>query len=302
MSDGNRPEGSTDKKDVRARLTAEQYRVTQERGTEPPFENAYWNNHEPGIYLDIVSGALLFTSETKYDSGCGWPSFTEPAGEDSIIEVPDHSAGLSRTEIRGRDSGAHLGHVFPDGPAPRGLRYCVNSAALRFVPERECTAVLAAGCFWGSEAYFRRVPGVLSAVVGYTGGQTVEPRYEEVSSGVTGHAEAVRVLFDPERITYRAILRHFFRMHDPTTLNRQGPDVGSQYRSAIFYIGEFQKEVAGEEIRAIGVSGKRRTPVVTELVPCGVFWTAEEYHQRFLEKHPGGYCHVDPGLATEPLE
>jgi peptide methionine sulfoxide reductase msrA/msrB len=289
-----------DNESLRKRLSPEEYHVTQECGTEPPFANRYWDNHEPGIYVDVVSGDLLFSSDDKFDSGSGWPSFSRPVSAESVVEKRDGSHGMERVEIRSARAGSHLGHVFDDGPEPTGLRYCVNSAALRFIPASKSTAILAAGCFWGTEAYFRKLSGVLAVTVGYTGGSLVRPTYGDVCSGTTGHAEAVRILFDPERISYRDILRHFFRMHDPTTEDRQGPDVGSQYRSAIFYMDEAQRETAESLIREMGASSGE--PIVTEVSPAAAFWPAEDYHQDYLGKNPRGYCHVNLSLAARPLD
>ncbi len=154
------------------------------------------------------------------------------------------------------------------------------------------TATLAGGCFWGMEEILRALPGVTGIVVGYTGGKTENPKYEDVHTGGTGHAESVELKFDPEKISYGAILDMFFRMHDPTTPNRQGNDVGSQYRSAIFYHGEAQKKEAEAAVKRAQASGRWKRPITTEIVPAARFWPAEEYHQDYLKKHPGGYtCH-----------
>lgn len=159
--------------------------------------------------------------------------------------------------------------------------------------ERRETATLAAGCFWGVEHLMRQLPGVVSTRVGYTGGTVANPTYERVCRGDTGHAEAVEVVFDPDRVSYEEVLRYFFRLHDPTTPNRQHNDVGTQYRSAIFTHSEEQRRIAERVKEDLDASGAFSRPVVTQIVPAGVFWEAEEYHQDYLVKHPGGYnCHV----------
>ena len=300
--------------ELKQKLTPMQYHVTQEAGTEPPFRNEFWNEHREGVYVDVVSGKPLFSSKDKFDSGCGWPSFTKPLEGQDVVEKRDITLGMVRTEVRSRAVDSHLGHVFEDGPADRGgLRYCINSASLRFIPledlqkeglgallplfgktpaapkePKEELATLAGGCFWGMEDLLRKQPGVLGTEVGYTGGTVANATYEHHE----GHAEAVQIRFDPSKTTYEALLQFYFRMHDPTTLNRQGNDTGSSYRSAIFFHSEAQRQAAEKVKAAVDASGKWKRPLVTEITAAGPWWRAEDYHQDYLIKHPGGYtCH-----------
>ncbi|MFN8071551.1 MAG: bifunctional methionine sulfoxide reductase B/A protein [Mycobacterium sp.] len=296
-------------------LTPEQYRVTQRNGTEPAFTGEYWDHHEPGIYVDVVSGEPLFASVDKFDSGTGWPSFTMPLGD--VTTKRDFSMLFPRKEVRSAKADSHLGHVFKDGPRDRGgLRYCINSAALRFVHRDDLeaqgygdyvrlfdkedtvsektaasdykTAILAGGCFWGMQDLIRRQPGVISTRVGYTGGQNANATYRNHP----GHAEAVEIVYDPAKTDYRALLEFFFQIHDPTTKNRQGNDIGTSYRSAIFYLDDEQKQVALDTIADVDASGLWPGTVVTEVVPASDFWEAEPEHQDYLQRIPNGYtCH-----------
>jgi peptide methionine sulfoxide reductase msrA/msrB len=290
-------------KEWRSVLTPEQYDVMRKCGTERPFSGKYNDFWEKGVYACAGCGAPLFLSDTKYEHGTGWPSFTTPVDEKGLEYRDDFSLLTKRIEVRCAACGAHLGHVFDDGPAPTFLHYCINSAALNFLPEAEAkaagtagsaegteTATFAAGCFWGVEHKLGKLPGVVSTAVGYTGGKTVSPTYEEVCTGRTGHAEAVHVTFDPKLIGYDDLVRHFFSFHDPTQVDRQGPDRGTQYRSAIFFHGEAQRDTARKIMDEIEASGKFKKRLATELVPASAFYKAEEYHQKYYEKH-GVVCY-----------
>ncbi len=273
-------------------LTPEEEHVILRKGTEAPFSGEYWDFFEEGIYRCKRCGADLYRSEDKFAASCGWPSFDDEI-PGAVRRVPDPDG--RRTEIVCARCGAHLGHVFEgEGLTPKNVRHCVNSLSLAFLGGEEMASrsriVFGGGCFWGVEYHFQKLPGVLETTVGYAGGETPNPTYEQVCSGTTGHAEVLEVIYDPSQISFRDLCVLFFEIHDPTQVDRQGPDVGSQYRSVIFYTEPSQKEVALELMEKLEEKGYA---VATELAPLETFWKAEEYHQDYYEKsRKAPYCHI----------
>ncbi|MDP8220009.1 MAG: bifunctional methionine sulfoxide reductase B/A protein [Candidatus Stygibacter frigidus] len=269
-------------------LNEAEKRVIEDKGTEAPFTGKYWDNFQDGVYKCKRCSSDLYRSQNKFSSNCGWPSFDDEI-QGAVKRQID--ADGRRTEIICANCGAHLGHVFTgEGYTDKNTRHCVNSISMVFEPiQQEETAYVAGGCFWGVEYYLEELEGVISAESGYMGGKVDDPNYYQVGSGQTGHAETVRVIFDPEKTTYEDIIRKFFEIHDPTQFNKQGPDHGKQYRSAIFYNDEKQRETAQDMINILKEKGYN---IVTELLPAKEFWLAENYHQDYYQKKGGQpYCH-----------
>jgi peptide-methionine (S)-S-oxide reductase len=314
-----------------ATLSPSQYQVLRRHGTEPPGSSPLNSEKRPGTFLCAGCGAPLFASDTKYESGSGWPSFFA-AMDESVGTTTDRSHFMARTEIHCRRCGGHLGHVFPDGPAPTGLRYCTNGAALKFKPGKSLAipsaeqalpgrampmrisarhvvldapmqapfpagleqAIFGMGCFWGAERKFWTLPGVFTTAVGYAGGATENPTYEEVCSGRTGHTEAVLVVYDPAKVSYDTLLQVFWENHDPTQGMRQGNDVGTQYRSAIYTTTAAQHEAAERSLAQYqaALASHGYGAITTELRDAPPFFYAEDYHQQYLAKNPNGYCGI----------
>lgn len=273
------------------KLTQDEIRVIENKGTERPFSGKYNKFYENGIYSCKKCGESLYSSKSKFDSGCGWPSFDDDLGH--VKRVPDPDG--RRTEIVCENCGAHLGHVFEgEGFTSKDTRHCVNSISLNFIADDKefdkfSRAYFAAGCFWGVEYHFEKLEGVHAAISGYMGGDVDDPTYEEVCTGMTGHLEVVKVEYDESIVSFRDLTKLFFEIHDFTQTNGQGPDIGSQYLSAIFYKNEDEKRVVLELIDELESKGFK---VATTLEPLTVFYKAEDYHQDYYERHNKmPYCH-----------
>lgn len=273
-------------------LTPEEERVIVHKGTELPYSGKYNKFTGNGIYICKRCSVELYNSEDKFSSSCGWPSFDDEI-EGAVKKQIDED-GI-RTEILCTNCGAHLGHVFEgESLTDKNIRHCVNSISLNFILRKNlkkiAKAYFAGGCFWGVEYYFETKNGVISVSSGYMGGTENDPTYQEVCSGNTGHLEIVEVTYDPSKISYEKLAEFFFEIHDPTQSNGQGPDIGEQYHSAIFYNNDKEKEVAEELITRLK---NKKYDVVTELLPADEFWKAEEYHQDYYKKTgKRPYCHI----------
>ena len=273
-------------------LSAEEERVIVHKGTEPAFTGEYNDFFEEGTYRCKRCDAELYRSDSKFASSCGWPSFDDEI--DGAIKRQIDADGM-RVEILCANCGAHLGHVFEgEGLTDKNLRHCVNSVSMVFVPDKDlpqpARAYFAGGCFWGVEYLFEQKEGVISAVSGFMGGATENPSYRDVVGGNTGHLEAVEIVYDPSTVSYENLAKFFFEIHDPTQANGQGPDIGEQYLSAIFYSNDDEEETAHKLIDILKTKGY---DVVTKVLPTSTFWEAEEYHQDYYDnKNQQPYCHV----------
>ena len=272
-------------------LTPEEQAVILHKATERPFVGEYTDNKVTGVYVCKQCNAPLYRSEDKFESHCGWPSFDDEI-KGAVKRIPD--ADGQRTEIVCANCGGHLGHVFiGEQYTAKNTRYCVNSISMKFIPAKNTnmeTAYFASGCFWGTEYHFMKVKGVKETTVGYMGGHTQHPTYKEVCTGETGHAETTQVVFDTTQTSYEDMVKLYFETHDFTQVGGQGPDIGDQYRSVIFYTSEAQKQMAE---KYIGILTNKGYKVATILEKALEFWPAEDYHQEYYDKkHGSPYCHI----------
>ncbi|MFA6702925.1 MAG: bifunctional methionine sulfoxide reductase B/A protein [Dysgonamonadaceae bacterium] len=272
------------------KLTNAEERVIQFRETERPFSGEYLNNKKAGTYICKRCDTPLFRSSDKFDAHCGWPSFDDEI-EGGVKRV--NNADGIRTEIVCMNCGAHLGHVFlNEGYTTKQTRHCVNSISLKFIPNINNSVnkvYFASGCFWGTEYFFMKAPGVVRTRVGFMGGDVENPTYEQVCQKNTEHFECTEVEYDPKKTSYEDLLKLFFETHDFTQTNGQGPDIGPQYKSCIFYSSPKEKQIAEKYIDILNKGGYK---VATILKPSSKFWVAEDFHQEYY-KHKGGrpYCH-----------
>ena len=281
----------------KSQLSPEVYQVTRLKGTERAYSSEMCSWFEPGLYACACCGTLLFDGREKFESGTGWPSFSQPIKENAVAYERDNAYGMRRIEALCNTCKAHLGHVFPDGPAPSGLRYCMNALSLEKIKTTFEKVVFGGGCFWCTEAIFQELEGVETVESGYSGGGIANPTYREVCSGRTGHAEVVQVTFNPAALSYEDLLRIHLSTHNPTTLNRQGADVGTQYRSIIFVSNE-QQRTSAEKILA-EMQEVYAQLIVTEIKNLEAFYRAAPEHQNFYRNNPEeGYCQaiIDPKL------
>lgn len=290
-------------------LTNEQYYILREKGTERPFTGKWLLNNDKGVYKCAGCGNELFTSDMKFNSHCGWPSFDKEIAGGKINQTEDVSHGMHRIEITCAKCGGHLGHIFDDGPTETGKRYCVNSVSLEFVPENATTnnnldtIVLGGGCYWCVEAVYEMLDGVIKVESGFSGGTVENPTYKQVCTGETGHAEVVQITFDKTKTNIAEILKVFFTVHDPTQLNRQGNDVGTQYRSVIYYKNQEQKTTSEQIIAALQQEKVYADPIVTEVSPLQKFYKAEDYHQNYYQQNKQQpYCNLVVRPKVEKFE
>ena len=278
-------------KDYFSTLSPEEKHILKDKGTETPFTGEYNEHFEAGIFICRACDNPLYESNTKFNSGCGWPSFDDEI-EGAITHYEDLSGGQVRTEICCKKCDGHLGHIFlGEQITAKDTRHCVNSLSIRFKAYSKLQrATFGAGCFWSVEKLFKATEGVYLSRVGYMGGDTETPTYEEVCSGTTNHVEVVDIYFNSEKVSYTTLLSLFWNNHNPTTLNRQGLDIGTQYRSIVFYHNEQKQK--GVELSINEQQKNWENEIVTQIIPSQTFYRAEEYHQNYLNKNNLGSCGI----------
>ncbi len=278
-------------KDYFSHLSPEEKNVLKDKGTEAPFSGEYNEHFEAGIFICRACENPLYESNTKFNAGCGWPSFDDEI-DGAITRYEDLSGVLERTEICCKKCDGHLGHVFSgEQITEKDTRHCVNSLSIRFKAYSKLQrATFGAGCFWTVEKLFKATEGVYLTRVGYMGGDTNMPTYEEVCSGATNHAEVVDLYFNPEKVSYITLLNLFWKNHNPTTLNRQGFDNGTQYRSIVFCHSKKQQKEVEQSIKEQQENWKDE--IVTQVIYSSIFYRAEEYHQNYLNKNNLGSCRI----------
>lgn len=275
-----------------ASLTPFQKHILLDKGTESAFTGRYIDAVNEGSYLCRQCGKALFRADNQFSATCGWPSFDADL-MNTVKRLPD--ADGRRTEIVCASCDGHLGHVFEgENYTDKNTRHCVNSVSIEFVHDNTVLeteeAIIAGGCFWGVEFLLKQLQGVLLTEVGYIGGELAEPTYEDVCRKTSGHIEALRVVFDPARVSYEQVLQRFFEIHDFSQADGQGPDIGPQYLSAVFYHTPEQQVVAKTVLADLRVRGFE---VATQLYPVVTFWPAEDYHQDYyLKTGKQPYCHT----------
>jgi len=272
-------------------LTPQEQAVILHKATEMPYTGEYVDNKSTGTYVCRQCDAPLYRSQDKFDSHCGWPSFDDEI-KGAVKRVPD--ADGRRTEIICANCGGHLGHVFTgEGFTSKNTRHCVNSISMKFIPENKTKmekAYFASGCFWGTEYHFMKAKGVISTTVGYMGGHTQSPTYREVCSGTTGHVETTEIVYDPSKTTFEELLKLYYETHDFEQVGGQGPDIGEQYQSVVFYVNDEQKKMLEKYLQLLRDKGYKPA---TQLRPAPEFWPAEDYHQEYYDKKNGTpYCHI----------
>ena len=278
-------------KDYFSDLSPEEKHILKDKGTEAPFTGEYNAHFEAGIFICRACESPLYESNTKFNSGCGWPSFDDEI-KGAITRYEDLAGGRIRTEICCSNCDGHLGHVFSgEQITEKDTRHCVNSLSIRFKPYAHFQkATFGAGCFWSVEKLFKETEGVYLSSVGYMGGDTDMPTYNQVCSGTTNHAEVVDLYFNSEKVSYTTLLNLFWKNHNPTTLNKQGLDSGTQYRSVVFYHNEQQQKEAEQAKKEQLQHFKNE--IVTQIIPSSTFYRAEEYHQNYLNKNNLGSCGI----------